>query len=48
MDINKRIEELEESIFYLHMKDRWNNQDYLMMNRMQIELNELKKKVEEK
>ena len=33
-EIKKRIEELEQSIFILECKDRWNRSDYLDYDKM--------------
>jgi hypothetical protein len=42
---NERIEWLENRLFILSMKDRWNSQDYELDRQWTNELNELKKEV---
>ena len=43
MDKSKRIEWLEEQMFYLSMKDRWTQADYDQYNAWHREYIELKK-----
>jgi hypothetical protein len=42
---SERIEWLENRLFILSMKDRWNSQDYELDRQWTNELNELKKEV---
>jgi ribosomal protein L29 len=42
-EIIKKIEELENKVFYLKMKDRWTGRDYFTMDRLQGEIKELRK-----
>lgn len=44
MDKDKRIEWLEQQLFYLSMKDRWTSADYAQDREWNKELNELKGK----
>jgi len=46
-EILKKIDELEEDIFYHEMKDRWNNEDFKLNDKYKKELKELKEKLEE-
>lgn len=46
--IEERIAELERSMFYLDMKDRWEQKDFIKCDEMRKELRELKKKLSEK
>ena len=46
-EIEAKIEDLKESIFYLDMKDRWSNDDYTRSRQMNMELIDLKKKLAE-
>lgn len=39
----QKIEELKNRIFFLNMKDNWNNRDYELMSQMKKELKELEK-----
>lgn len=43
--LNKRIEELEKTIFYLDMIDHWTNEDRELSNKYDKELRELKELV---
>lgn len=43
MTIEERIEKLENSLFYLEMKDRWTPTDHMGYNRMVRELETLRK-----
>ena len=45
-EIKKRIDELEDDIFFLAMKDRWNKRDYELDTKWNNELKELKKELE--
>lgn len=40
--LNKEIEDLEERIFYLNMKDRWTIEDFELKREMLERLNNLK------
>ena len=44
-EIKKRIEELEQDIFILDCKDRWNRNDYLESSKMVAEKYELIKEL---
>lgn len=44
-EINERIETLERKIFYLNMKDRWDNRDRMTMDEWKKELTLLKKEL---
>lgn len=44
-EIKNRIEELEDRIFYLQMKDRWEKEDFELYDKLYEELNKLKGKV---
>lgn len=46
-EIRDRINKLEESRFYLSMKDRWSNEDFDRDAQMLRELAELRRKVRE-
>lgn len=41
MKNNERIDELKKMIFWLQMKDRWNNEDYELSRKWNKELMEL-------
>ena len=41
--IRERIETIEREIFYLEMKDHWNNADWAKNNELNRELERLKK-----
>ena len=45
MEITKRMEELEDKMFILEMKDRWNAKDYENKNKMFGEWLDLKHKL---
>ncbi len=43
MTIEERIEKLENSLFYLDMKDRWTPADHMSYNKIVRELESLRK-----
>ena len=42
-EIEEKITKLEENLFYLNMKDRWNNRDYDLYTELTNEIKKLKK-----
>lgn len=40
-EIAKRIEEVEDILFYINMKDRWDSRDYAEYDKFKLELAEL-------
>ena len=44
-EINERIETLENKIFYLNMKDRWDSRDRMTMDEWKKELTFLKEEL---
>lgn len=44
-EINERIETLENKIFYLNMKDRWDSRDRMTMDEWKRELTLLKEEL---
>jgi len=46
--ITKRIEDLEERIFYIEMIDYWTHEDRELIHKYEQELKELKAKIVEK
>ena len=46
MTIAERIEKLENNLFYLSMKDRWNKEDRELDAKWREELRKLKKEME--
>ena len=47
-EITKRIEDLEEKIFYIEMIDYWTYEDRELIRKYEKELKELKAKIVEK
>ena len=45
-EIERRIEELEDKLFMLNMKDTWNGDDYAKERQYEVRINELKKELE--
>jgi len=41
-EIEEKIAGLEEDLFYLNMKDRWNNRDYDLYTKLTNEIRKLK------
>ena len=46
-EIEAKIEDLKERMFYLDMKDRWSNDDYARSRQMYEEVSDLKKQLTE-
>ena len=46
-EIEKRIESVENSLFYLDMKDRWSPEDYSYNHSLECELADLKRMLKE-
>lgn len=46
-EIAKRIEEVEDILFYINMKDRWDSRDYAEYDKFKLELAELERKAKE-
>lgn len=45
--MRERIEQIDNQLFYLDMKDRWNNNDYEYARRLRQERKALIKKLEQ-
>lgn len=45
MEMTKRIEQLENQKFLIHMTDHWTNEDRELLRKVERELEELQKKL---
>lgn len=46
--IIKELEEVENQIFYLEMKDKWNNEDYETIEKLELKKQKLEEELNER
>lgn len=46
-ELEKELQSVEDSIFYLEMKDRWTDEDYRYKNQLEIQRADLKRMLKE-